>query len=135
MPISHLCTHQAKFWPDEYISKKMTIIKHSWICVYVILTLIYILYQWYWALFINIANWAISLMSRVFANGPGNRGSIPARVIPKSQKWYLMPPCLLLNIIRYGSRVKLSNPENGVALSPTPRCSSYWKGSLRVALD
>ena len=27
------------------------------------------------------------------------------RVILKTQKWYLMPPCLTLNIIRYGSRV------------------------------
>ena len=26
------------------------------------------------------------------------------------KKWYLMAPCLTLNIIRYRSRVKLSNP-------------------------
>ena len=26
------------------------------------------------------------------------------------KKWYLMPPCLTLSIIRYGSRVKWSNP-------------------------
>ena len=26
------------------------------------------------------------------------------------KKWYLMPPCLTLSIIRYGSRVKQSNP-------------------------
>ena len=25
-------------------------------------------------------------MSRVFANGPGNQGSIPGRIIPKTQK-------------------------------------------------
>ena len=43
--------------------------------------------------------------------------------------------CLTLNIIRYGSRVKWSNPGNGVAPSPTPWCSSYRKGSLRVTLD
>ena len=29
---------------------------------------------------------------RVFANDPRDRGSIPGRVIPKTQKWYLMPP-------------------------------------------
>ena len=46
------------------------------------------------------------------------------------KKWYLMPPCLTLSIIRYGSRVKWSNPEKGVAPSPTPWCSSY-----RVTLD
>ena len=33
------------------------------------------------------------------------------------------------------SRVKWSNPGKGIAPSPTLRCSSYWKGNLRVALD
>ena len=41
---------------------------------------------------------AIGLMGRVFANGPGHQSSIPGRVILK--KWYLMPPCLTLSIIR-----------------------------------
>ena len=36
----------------------------------------------------------IGLMSWVFTTGPRNRGSIQGRVILKSQKWYLMPPCL-----------------------------------------
>ena len=31
-------------------------------------------------------NQAIGLMSRVFANGPGDLGSIAGRVIPKTQK-------------------------------------------------
>ena len=30
---------------------------------------------------------------------------------------------------------KVEHPENGVVASPTVRCSSYWKGSLWVALD
>ena len=30
-------------------------------------------------------------MSKVFANGPEERGLIPGWVIPKTQKWYLMP--------------------------------------------
>ena len=51
------------------------------------------------------------------------------------KKWYLIPPCLTLSIIRYVSRVKWSHPGKGVAPSPTPRCSSYWKESLQVALD
>ena len=70
----------------------------------------------------------------VFGSGPGDWGSIQGRVISDSKKWYLMPPCLTLSIIRYGSRVNLSNPRKGVALSPIPWCSSYWKGSLWVAL-
>ena len=53
----------------------------------------------------------------------------------KYQKWYLMPSCLTQSIIKYVSRVKWSNPGKGVAPSPTPRCSSYRKGSLRVTLD
>ena len=43
------------------------------------------------------------------------------------KKWYLMPPCLTLRIIRYGSRVKWSNPGKGVAPTPTPRCSKLSK--------
>ena len=45
-----------------------------------------------------------------------------------------MPPCLKLIIIRYGTRVKWSNPGNGVAPSPAPRCNGYCKGSLRLPL-
>ena len=52
-----------------------------------------------------------------------------------SKKWYLIPPCLTLSIIRYGSGVKWSNPGKGVAPFLTPWCSSYRKGSLRVTLD
>ena len=48
------------------------------------------------------------------------------------KKWYLIPPCLTLSIIRYVSRVMWNNPGKGVAPSTTPRCSSYWKGSLHV---
>ena len=51
------------------------------------------------------------------------------------KKSYLIPPCLTLRNIRYVSRVKWSNPWKGVAPSSTPRCSSYWKGSFRIALD
>ena len=49
------------------------------------------------------------------------------------KKWYLMPPCLALSIIRYGSRAKWSNPRKGV--TPFPGCSSYWKGNFQVTLD
>ena len=43
-------------------------------------------------------------MVRVFANGPGDLGSIPGRIIPKTLKMVL--DAALLSIIRYGSRVK-----------------------------
>ena len=34
------------------------------------------------------------MIVRVFASGPGDLGSIPGRVLPKTQKWFLEPPCL-----------------------------------------
>ena len=59
--------------------------------------------------------------------GPGELGSVPGRVVPKTLKWYLISLCLILSNIRYVSRVKWTNPGKGVAPSPTPQCSSYWK--------
>ena len=60
-----------------------------------------------------------------------------ARVTERQRfkKWYLMPPFLILSIIKYGSRVKWSNPGKRVACSPTPWCRSYRKGILLVTLD
>ena len=43
-----------------------------------------------------------------------------------------MPPLLNTQHYKVGSRVKGNNPWKGVAPSPTPRCSSYRKGSLWV---
>ena len=43
-------------------------------------------------------------MSRVFANGPGDRGSIPGRFIPKSQK--LLLDTALLNTQHYKVGIK-----------------------------
>ena len=51
------------------------------------------------------------------------------------KKWYLILSCLTLSSIMYISRLKWSNPGKGVAPSPTPQCSSNWKGSLQVALN
>ena len=43
-------------------------------------------------------------MSKVFANGPGDQGSIPGRVIPKTQKMVL--DAALLNTRHYKVRIK-----------------------------
>ena len=40
----------------------------------------------------------------VFANGPRDRNSILGRAIPKTQKWYMTPPCLTRSLIRCGNR-------------------------------
>ena len=47
------------------------------------------------------------------------------------KRLYLMLPCLTQHV----SKVKWSNPGNGVIPFPTPRCRSYWKGCLRVTVD
>ena len=49
-------------------------------------------------------NWAIGLMSRVFANGLGDWGSIPGRVITKTQKMLL--DAILLNTQHYKVWIK-----------------------------
>ena len=77
----------------------------------------------------------IGLAVRVFANGPGDLGSIPGRVIPKTQKMVL--DASLLNTQHYRVRIKgkVEQSREGVAPSLTPWCSSYRKGCLRVTLD
>ena len=77
----------------------------------------------------------IGLGVRVFANGPGDLGSIPGRVIPKTQKMVL--DASLLNTQHFKVRIKgkVEQFREGVAPSPTHWCSSYRKGSLRVTLD
>ena len=74
-------------------------------------------------------------MCRVFTNGQGDLGSIPGRVIPKTLKIVLDTSSLNTQQYKVHSRVKWSNPGKRVAPSPTPWCSSYWKGNLLVALD
>ena len=54
------------------------------------------------------------MVGRVFANGPGDLGSIPARIIPKTLK-------MVQDTISW---VKWSNPRKGVAPSLGPQCSS-----------
>ena len=49
------------------------------------------------------------------------------------KKWYLISLCLTLRIIRYVSRVKWNNPENGVAPSPTPCVVVIEEGTFRLA--
>ena len=49
-------------------------------------------------------NQVIGLMSRMFTNGPGYGGSIPAQVIPKTLKMVL--DATLLNTQHYKVRVK-----------------------------
>ena len=77
----------------------------------------------------------IGLAVRVFANGPGDLGSIPGRVLPKTQKMVLDASLLKTQHYKVRIKGKVEQSREGVAPSPTPWCSSYRKGSLRVTLD
>ena len=48
--------------------------------------------------------WTIGLVGRVFTNGPGNMGSIPGHVIPKTLKMVL--DTSLLNTKQYTVHIK-----------------------------
>ena len=76
----------------------------------------------------------IGTVGRVFANGPGDLGPIPGRVIPKTLKMVRDTFFVTRSNIRYVLRVKWSNPGKGVA-PPTYRWRIYWKGRLLVAFD
>ena len=77
----------------------------------------------------------INRVGRVSANGPGDLGSIPNCVIPKTLKTVL--DTSLLNTQQYKVRIKgkVEQSRKRSSAPPTLRCSSYWKGSLLVTLD
>ena len=58
-------------------------------------------------------NQPIGPVGRVIANGHKES-------YLRLKKWYLIPPCLTLSIIKYISKVKWSNARKRVALSLTP---------------
>ena len=79
-------------------------------------------------------HWRIGIMIRVFANCPGDWGSILGWVITKTQKMVIDGS--LLNTQHYKVRIKgkWSNPGKRVAPSSISPCSRYWKRSLWVTL-
>ena len=62
-------------------------------------------------------------MSRVFANGPGGQGSIPGRVIAKTQKMVL--DAALLNTQHYKVRIKGKVEQSKEESSALPD-TSVW---------
>ena len=68
-------------------------------------------------------------MSRVFPNGPGDRGSIPGRIIPKSQKMVL--DAALLNTQHYKVLIKgkVDQPRERSSAIPYPSVC-IGKGAL-----
>ena len=68
-------------------------------------------------------------------NGPGDPGSIPGRLIPKTLKMVL--DTSLLNTQQYKLRIegKVEQSWERSSALPYSSCSSYWKRSLLVAID
>ena len=76
-----------------HYSKKVL---HPFLLIHQLYMPFYYLYFIFMFLF-NFRN--IGLTSRVFANDLKTRGSLPGRIMSKTQKWCLKPPCLTLSII------------------------------------
>ena len=66
--------------------------------------------------------WLIGLVGRMFANGPGNLGSIPGRVIPKTLKMVL-------------DTSLLSTQHYKVSIKGKVEQSKDWGCALIYALD
>ena len=79
----------------------------------------------------------IGIVGRVFGNGPGDLGSIPGRVIPRTQKMVL--EASLLNTQHYKVWIKgkvKQSKERGSALSYTSVAiekGAFWSPSTTVA--
>ena len=83
--------------------------------------------KFYWfrtVLALNLNYRPSNLVDRVFGNGPGDLGSFPGRIIPKTQKMVFVSA--LLNSQHYKVRIKgkWSIPGKRVAPSTTLQCSS-----------
>ena len=64
----------------------------------------------------------IGIMIREFANGPGDRGLIPGRVIPKTQK--MVPDASLLNTQHYKVRIKVKVGQSWEWITTLPYTST-----------
>ena len=72
----------------------------------------------------------LPLAALIFANGQEDKGSIT-----KIQQMLLDASLLTTKHYKVRIKGKWNNPEIGVSLALTSRCSSYWKGSLNITLD
>ena len=76
----------------------------------------------------------IIIIIRVFANGPGDLGSIAGRVIPNTFKMVLDTSLLKTRQYKVGIKGKVEQSTERSCAFPYSS-SSYWKGSLLVPLD
>ena len=69
------------------------------------------------------------------ANGLGDLGSVPGRIIPKTLKMVLDTSFLITQQYKVRIKGKVEQSRERSSAPPIPWCSSYWKGNLLVALD
>ena len=80
--------------------------------------------QWYYLNYDRVhivLNWPIGHVGRVFANGQGDRGSIPGRFIPKTQKMVL--DSSFLNTQHYKVSIKVKVKQSREKSSAFPYTS------------
>ena len=100
------------------------------LCIYIYIYIWYLIY-----LFKVIYNRTLAWRLECPPMAQKTRVQSQVESYQRLRKWYLMPSCLTLSTVRYGSRMKWSNPRKWVVPTPTLWCSSYRKRSLRVTLD
>ena len=74
------------------------------------------------ALFVNVS-WLIGLVGRVFANGPGDLGTIPGQVIPLKKTLKNVLDTSLLNTQQYKVHTKGKVEQSRERSSPLPNTS------------
>ena len=75
-----------------------------------------------------LTHWLIGLVGRVFTDGPGDLGSIPGCIIPKTLKMVL--DTSLLNTQHYKVRIKSKVEHLGVVAIEK---GAFWLSSTTVA--
>ena len=113
------CQQQYANFCSQLHSTDGSQVEHYFVLFYIFLIVTVLFTSYY----ICVLTRLIGLVGRVFANGPGDLGSIPGRVIPKTLKMVL--DTFLLNTQQHKVCINWSNPGKGVAPFPTPRCCSY----------
>ena len=98
-----LCMHNLILRPNHFLSSHLYMYPLSLsLCIYIYIYIYFIIYIYNEKK--KYINRLLSLVGRVFANGPRDLGSIPGGVIPKTVKMIL--DTSLLNTQQYKVRVK-----------------------------
>ena len=90
---------------------------HTYTHIYIYIY-IYVNIYGYIYIYIYIYIRAIGLMSRVFANGPEDWGSIPSQVIPKTQKMVLDNALINTQYYKVRIKYKLEQPREWSSALP-----------------